>query len=187
MPKATEQTHGNSPAGAAVCESTRLRLRRLHEGDAAFIVELLNDAEFRRNVGDRGVRDEHDVPRYLANGPLASYQRHGFGMFLVELRDGAHPIGMCGLLRRDTHPDVEIGFALLPAFRGQGYALEAAQATMALARQTFGLQRVVAITALDNTASGALLERLGFRYQRVVRYTDDGDSRLYVFEGAPGT
>lgn len=167
-----------------VCETARLRLRHLEERDAAFIVELLNDADFLRNVGDRGVRNEDDVRRYLAEGPHASYARHGFGLYLVELRAAGCAIGMCGLLRRDTHPDVEIGFALLPQHRGHGYALEAARATLQLATRKFGLTRVVAITAPENSASIDLLETLGFRYERVVRFTADGDSRLFVLEAA---
>ena len=169
-----------------VCRSARLNLRHLCDDDAPFIVALLNDPDFRRNVGDRGVRHEDDARRYLAEGPLASYARHRFGLWLVELRANATAIGMCGLLRRDTHPDVEIGFAFLPRYRGQGYALEAARATMHFARHDLGLTRVVAITAPDNAASGAILEKLAFRYERLVHFTADGESRLYVWEQQSG-
>lgn len=169
-------------AGVIVCESPRLRLRRLDHGDAPFIVALLTDPDFLRNVGDRNVRTEADARRYLTEGPLQSYARHGFGLFLAELRADGTAVGMCGLLRRDTHPDVELGFALLPQHRRRGYTLEAAQACLQLATQTLGLERVVAITALDNAGSIGLLERLGFRYERVVQFTNDGDSRLFVYE-----
>ena len=169
----------------AVAETARLRLRRLREADAAFIHELLNDPDFLTQIGDRGVRSAEDARHYLANGPVASYTRHGFGLYLVELRASAAPIGICGLLRRETHPDVEIGFAFLPRYRRQGYALEAAQATMRLGTATFGLRRIVAITALDNAASIAILESLGFEFAGLVRFTDDGESRLFVFEATP--
>ena len=165
-----------------VCESPRLRLRHLEYRDAPFIVALLTDPDFLRNVGDRNVRNEDDARRYLTAGPLASYARHGFGLFLVELRDGGTAIGMCGLLRRETHPDVELGFALLPAHRRRGYTLEASRACLQLATQMLGLKRVVAITAPDNPGSIGLLERLGFRYERLVQFTRDGDSRLFVYE-----
>ena len=169
-------------AGLIVCESPRLRLRRLEYGDAPFIVTLLTDPDFLRNVGDRNVRNEDDARRYLTEGPLASYARYGFGLFLAELRAGGTAVGMCGLLRRDTHPDVELGFALLPEHRRRGYTLEAAQACLQLATQRLGLARVVAITALDNAGSIGLLGKLGFRYERVVQFTNDGDSRLFVYE-----
>ncbi len=169
----------------SVLDTARLRLRCLENGDAAFIVELLTDPDFLRNVGDRGVHNEEDARRYIASGPVASYARYRFGLYLVELREPAVAIGMCGLLRRDTHPDVEIGFALLPRFRGRGYALEAARATLRLGVETLGLQRVVAITAPDNTASIDILEALGLRFERLVRFTDDAsESRLFVFQPA---
>ena len=103
-----------------VIETARLRLRQLHAGDAAFVVELLTDPDFLANVGDRGVSDLDSAGRYIAAGPIASYQRFGFGLYLMESKDTAAALGMCGLLRRDSHPDVEIGFALLPRARRRG-------------------------------------------------------------------
>ncbi len=165
-----------------VCESARLRLRQLEEGDAPMILELLNDAAFLANIGDRGVRSLEDARRYISTGPEASYARFGFGLWLIELQGDGAAIGICGLLHRDTHPDVEIGFALLPSFRGKGYAQEAARATLELATGALGMQRVVAIVAPANTASISILERLGLVFERIGRFTADGDSRLYVLD-----
>ena len=150
-------------------ETERLVLRRLTTKDAAFILELLNDPAFLRYIGDKGVRTHADACRYIETGPMASYERHGFGLYRVELKDGGEPIGMCGLLKRDYLPDVDIGFALLPAHRSKGYTLEAAAAVLAHATDTLGLKRVLAITSPDNVASIGLLERLGFRFERMAR------------------
>ena len=106
-----------------VLETERLRLRRLTVDDAAFILELVNDPSWLRFIGDRGVRNLDDARSYILKGPVASYEKHGFGLWLVELKAEATPIGICGLLQRDTLPDVDIGFALLPQFCGQGYAV----------------------------------------------------------------
>jgi RimJ/RimL family protein N-acetyltransferase len=153
--------------------------------DAPFIVELLNDPDFMRNVGDRGVRSAADAQRYIQSGALASYARYGFGLYVVELRDSQVAAGVCGLLHRDTHPDVEIGFALLPRYRRQGYTLEAARAVLRLGHEVFGLTRIVAITAPDNIASGQILEKLGLHFDSLVHFADDGsESRLYVLERA---
>jgi [ribosomal protein S5]-alanine N-acetyltransferase len=165
-----------------VAETLRLRLVHFEERDAPFVVALLTDPDFLNNIGDRGVHDEESARRYIASGPVASYARNGFGLYKMELRDASTAIGMCGLLRRDTHPDVEIGFAVLPAYRRAGYTLEAAHAVMRLARGPLGLKRLVAITAPDNQASGHLLERLGLKFERVVHFTTDGrESRLFVW------
>ena len=117
-------------SGVAVVESERLSLRRLNAGDAEFIVVLLNDSSFLRNIGDRGVRTVADACRYIANGPVASYEKFGFGLFLVQLKESGAPIGICGLLKRESLDDVDVGFAFLPAFRQKGYAFESAAAVM---------------------------------------------------------
>jgi RimJ/RimL family protein N-acetyltransferase len=166
-----------------VTETPRLRLRHLVSADAPFILELLNDPDFLSNVGDRGVRNLHDACRYIESGPAASHWHHGFGLCAVELKASTAAIGLCGLLRRDTHPDVEIGFALLPRFRHQGYALEAAQAALRLGTQVLGLGRIVAITSPGNSDSIRILETLGLKFERMVNFSDDGrESRLFVFD-----
>lgn len=166
-----------------VIETERLLLRRLTEADAPFILALLTDPDFLVQVGDRGVHDLEDARRYAREGPGASYARHGFGLNAMQLKRTAATVGLCGLLRRDSHPDVEIGFALLPQARGAGLALEAAAATLYWGLHTLGLQRIVALTAPDNAGSIRILERIGLRFERLVHYSADGQaSRLFVLE-----
>jgi RimJ/RimL family protein N-acetyltransferase len=148
-----------------IAQTQRLRLRHFVTHDAAFIVELLNDPGWIRYIGNRNVRTLEDAQRYLAKGPIDMYARLGFGLYLVELVDTAVPVGMCGLIKRPTLDDVDIGFAFLPQFAGHGYAFEAATAVLAQAR-TLGLERIVAILTRDNERSRRLLDRLGFRYER---------------------
>jgi RimJ/RimL family protein N-acetyltransferase len=152
-----------------VLETERLVLRRLTTDDAPFIVELLNDAAFLQYIGDKGVRTPADACRYIETGPMASYERHGFGLLRVGLKDGGEPIGMCGLLKRDYLQDVDIGFALLARHRSKGYGFESASAVLAHARDTLGIERVLAITSPDNDTSISLLEGLGFRFERMAR------------------
>jgi RimJ/RimL family protein N-acetyltransferase len=167
----------------SVVETVRLRLRELSAGDAPFVLELLNDPDFISNIGDRGVRTLHDARRYIVSGPVASYARYGFGLYLVEQKRPLQAVGLCGLLHRDSHPDVEIGFALLPQYRRQGYTLEAARAVMQLGLGQLGLTRIVAITAPDNRPSVRILEALDLKFERMVHFADDGsESRLYVLE-----
>jgi RimJ/RimL family protein N-acetyltransferase/protein tyrosine phosphatase (PTP) superfamily phosphohydrolase (DUF442 family) len=150
-------------------ETERLRLRRLQESDAPFILRLVNQPSWLRFIGDRGVHDLDDARRYIVGGPQRLYASYGFGLFMVELRDDDTPLGLCGLIKRDTLPDVDIGFALMPEYWGHGYAREAAAATLRYARDRHGLARVVAITSPDNTASGRVLETIGMRYEGNVR------------------
>ena len=182
---------GPSNCARLPLRTARLILRELDVDDAAFILSLLNDAEFLRHIGDRGVHTLEQARAYIVAGAMASYRQHGFGLWAVRLAEAADCIGICGLIRRDTLEDVDIGYAFLPAWRGQGYALEAAQACMALARQDFGLRRVVAITALDNPASARVLEKIGLRFERLIRVSGDAEElRLFAWnagDALPGT
>jgi RimJ/RimL family protein N-acetyltransferase len=155
-----------------VCETPRLRLRYLTLQDAAFILELLNDPEFIRNIGDRGVRTLEAARSYIQSGAVTGYHNGGLGLFLVELKQDATPIGVCGLLKRDYLPDVDVGFALHEGFRGQGYAFEAAEAVMRRGREVLGYGKIVAITSPENHASIKLLQRLGLVYERTLRAPD---------------
>src|SRR5215203_4107324 len=154
-------------------ETQRLFLRPVTVDDAQFILTLLNEPSFLRYIGDKQVRNLDDARQYILNGPVASYERHGFGLSLVELRESHAPIGMCGLLKREELPDPDIGFALLPDFWSKGFAGEAAAAVLQDARERPRLERVLAITSLDNEASIKLLQRLGFRFDRVVNLLPD--------------
>jgi RimJ/RimL family protein N-acetyltransferase len=158
-----------------VFATERLRLRLLTEDDAPFILKLVNDEAWLRYIGDRGVRNAEDARNYILKGPVASYAKNGFGLWLVELKAGATPIGICGLLRRDTLPDVDIGFAYLPAFRGLGYAFEAGRATLAHGRAKLGLKRIVAVTLPANAASIRTLAKLGLRFEKMIRLTADAE------------
>ena len=156
-----------------VLETDRLILRRLAVEDAGFILELLNDPSFLRFIGDKQVRTLDDARNYILSGPMASYERFGFGLFLTELKESSVPIGICGLLKRDTLDDVDIGFAFLPEFCGKGYGFESAKSMMIHGRDIHGLKRIVAITSPENDASIALLEKLGLKLERLTKLTAD--------------
>jgi [ribosomal protein S5]-alanine N-acetyltransferase len=159
---------------APVLDTPRLTLRHISVEDAPFMVALLNDSSFIRNIGDRGVRTLDEARAYITTGPLASYEQRGFGLYLVELKPSKTPIGVCGLLKRDSLADVDIGFAFLPSFRSKGYALESALAVQTYARKVVGLRRLVAVTSTDNQNSIRVLERIGLRYETTVRLAEDG-------------
>jgi len=163
-----------------ICESERLRLRELiPQSDADFILRLLNDPAFLANIGDRGVRTHAEAERYIETGPMASYERFGYGLLAVELKHSGVPIGLCGLLKRTWLMLPDIGFAYLPEFRGQGYALEAASAMLAWARDHRDITEVSAITAPDNRGSIRVLEKLGFTFEHFVRSPEGQESRLF--------
>ena len=164
-----------------ILETNRLTLREFSAEDASFILQLLNEPSFIHFIGDKGVRNLEDARQYLLNGPMASYARNGFGLLLVQLKADSQPIGMCGLLKRESLADVDIGFAFLPDFWNRGYAFESAAAIFSYAKDVLKLPRIVAITNKDNEASGKLLEKLGMHFDRLITLSGDTDEiKLFV-------
>src|SRR5204863_3002086 len=167
-----------------VLETQRLRLRWLTLDDAPFIIELLNDPSFIRFIGDKGVRNIADAESYIANGPVASYEQFGYGLYATELRNSAVLIGICGILKRETLPHPDIGFAFLPAYWHQGYAFEAADAVMRHARADFNVSTILAITTPDNEASARLLGKIGLHFDRTIKLTPESNQvKLFTTNG----
>ena len=163
-----------------VLETARLVLRQFSTEDAEFILELLNEPSFIRNIGDRGVRTIEAANSYIQNGPVVSYAKNGFGLYLVKLKETNESIGMCGLIKRDILQDVDIGYAFLPRFWSKGYAVEAAQAVKEYAKQVIGLKRLVAIVDPENEGSIHVLEKIGLKFEEMVRLSED-DIELKLF------
>lgn len=151
-------------------ETARLMLRRQTVEDAGFVLALMNDPEWIRYIGDRGVRTREEAQAYIQEGAVKMYDHQGFGLYLVESKEDRKPVGLCGLIKRDFLDDVDLGFALAREYRGRGYAREAAAATVAYGWEVVGLRRIVAIVSPDNADSLRLLEGLGFSFERVIDY-----------------
>jgi RimJ/RimL family protein N-acetyltransferase len=167
-------------AKVQVLETERLSLRHFDFDDAEFIVRLLNEPSFVEFIGDKGVRTIEDAREYLQKGPLDSYERFGYGLNMVELKEAGQAIGMCGLVRRETLDDADIGYAFLEQYWSRGYARESAEAVLDHARDTLGLDRIVAIVTPKNHSSIKLLEKIGLPFNRMIRLSDE-DEELQFF------
>ena len=154
-------------------ETTRTILRELTADDAEFMLDLLNQPSFIKYIGDRNVRNVEQARDYIETRFIASYKKFGFGLYLVELKEDNTPIGINGFVKRDSLPDADIGFAFLPQFCGQGYAVESAQAVMTYGKDILGLKRVLAITSQDNESSGKLLEKIGLKFEKLILQPHD--------------
>jgi RimJ/RimL family protein N-acetyltransferase len=164
----------------AILETERLTLREFTLEDTAFIIELLNSPGWLRFVGDRNVKTEQQAADYLRNGPLQSYQQNGYGLSMVETKEGKRPIGMCGIIRRNNLENPDIGFAFLPEFTGKGYAYEIASATLSYARNQLHIPTVWAITLPENVHSIRLLEKIGLTFSHTFSFPK-GEEKLLLF------
>jgi len=164
----------------AIIETERLIVHKLGTADGSFIVELVNSPGWLEFIGDRGIKTIADAENYIVNGPMASYQKNGFGLYLLALKQSNISIGMCGLIKRDEldHPD--IGFALLPAYTGKGYAQEAAFAVLQYAQETLGIKKIAAITLEKNGRSIQLLTKLGLLFEKKIQFADK-EEELMLF------
>jgi RimJ/RimL family protein N-acetyltransferase len=163
-----------------ILETERTILREVTKDDAEFILDLLNQPSFIKYIGDRNVRDLEQSREFIENRFRASYRTFGFGLWTVELKETGTPIGICGFVKRDSLPDADIGFAFLPQYCSQGYAVESASAAMKYGRDVLDLKRVVAITSQDNESSGRLLEKIGFKFESLIKLPHD-DEELKLF------
>ncbi len=166
-----------------VLETERLILRRFVREDATFILQLVNEPSFIQNIGDRGIRTLSDAEKYLENGPLSSYARNGFGLYLVQLKESGESMGMCGLIKREALEHVDVGYAFLPKFWSKGYAIESVRGVLQYAEHIIGLNRLVAIVDPNNQGSVRVLEKAGFQYEKMIQLSaDDIELKLFTLE-----
>jgi len=153
-----------------VFETPRLILREFNEGDANFLLELLNSKGWLENIGDRGVKTLEQAEVYLKKNYIDEYPKYGFGFYLMEKKETGESIGMCGFIKRPVLEDVDIGFALLTQFEKKGYAFEAASATMNFGNEVLGFQKITAITTSENLPSQNLLKKIGLRFEKMIDF-----------------
>ena len=166
-----------------ILETKRLSLQQVSIDNAEFILALLNEPSFIRNIGDRGVRTLDDARAYILDRLVASYEKFGFGMYLVVLKETGELTGLCGLVKRDGLDDVDIGYAFLPKYWFKGYATEATLAVKEYAKNSIGLERIVGITDPANQGSIRVLEKIGLRFEKMVKLSeDDIDLSLYTVD-----
>jgi RimJ/RimL family protein N-acetyltransferase len=162
-------------------ETERLIIEPYTREDASFIVKLLNDPLWIAGIGDRNIKTNEDAENYLVNGPFKLYEKYGFGPFKVSLKDTKMPIGMCGLIKRDSLQDVDIGFAFLSEYCGKGYGKESSLKVMEYAKNVHHLSKIVAIVSPSNIRSLKLL--LSLKFQETERFVLDGkDTILLSFD-----
>ena len=169
----------NSGNPSIITDTPRLLLRALTPEDAAFVLKLTTDAAFITNIGDKGLRNEDDARRFIEEGPWTAQQKPGYGQFAIELKPSGVPAGVCGLLFRENLDVTDVGFALLAEHRGRGYAFEAAYAVMEYGRSKLHLDEIVGLTSRENVSSIRILEKLGMRFDRLVKMGAKSDVLLY--------
>jgi len=162
-------------------ETERLSLRELTANDAAFMYKLMNDPSWLRFIGDRNIKTIDDAKAYISNKLIPSYKEFGFGFYLTKIRKEETPVGICGLIKRPTLEYVDVGFAFMPDYRGKGYGFESASAVLEYAKNELGINYIVAITDLDNVRSIKLLEKLGLKFEKIMKLDENDTKQCKLF------
>ncbi len=164
-----------------ILETKRLFIRRLVREDAEFILRLLNEPSWLEFIGDKNVYSLNDAKKYIELAPMAMYERYGFGLFLVCAKETSAPMGLCGLMKRDNLDNADLGYAFLPEFWHNGFALEAVESVIDYAKNTHQLSRILALSKSSNAASIKLLNKVGFLFDRDLKLLED-EENLQIYQ-----
>ena len=160
-------------------ETERLSIRPTGIEDAAFVLALLNTPKWHKYIGDRKVHTQDQAIAYIENRMLSQLERLGYGNYTVIRKGDVTKIGTVGLFDREGLEGVDVGFAFLPEFEGKGYAFEASNKLMTIAKNDFGLETINAITVKENLSSQKLLEKLGLRFEKLINLPSDPEELLF--------
>ncbi|MGI9552062.1 MAG: GNAT family N-acetyltransferase [Aurantibacter sp.] len=161
-----------------ITETKRLRIDRATPTDASFFLRLMNNPNWIRYIGDRGVVSEEHALEHIKSNLIKSYEEHGYGLYKMSLKSSDLPIGICGFVKRDYLDHADIGFAVLPEYEGKGFVFEAAQAVMAYGKNALKLNPILAITSRDNIRSKKLLLKIGLKEKSTVTPPNDNEELL---------
>jgi RimJ/RimL family protein N-acetyltransferase len=143
----------------------RLKLRRWTEVDLEPFGEMNADPVVMEHFPKPLTRAESDE---LVERIEAGFERDGFGLWAVEVREGGGFVGFVGLNRvgfeASFTPAVEVGWRLAREAWGNGYATEAGRAALSFGFEHVGLREIVSFTTLANRRSRAVMERLGMTH-----------------------
>lgn len=156
--------------------TNRLEIRELTLEDADFIFELLNQISWKKYIGNKNIKTIDDAKQYILDNPLKMYQTHGFGLWCVTKIYSKQALGVAGIIKRDTLPMVDIGFAFLDRYSGHGYALEACKSIIDYAKSRFHYDHILAIVKPENKRSIGLLNKLDFHFKEQIHLNPADDA-----------
>jgi RimJ/RimL family protein N-acetyltransferase len=158
-------------------ETQRLLLRPVVAADLEHFAPMDADPEVMRYVADGRPRSREAAAAGVTR-LVETWRDHGFGIFAARLRDTGEVIGWVGLavpaFLPEVLPAVEIGWRLRREFWGAGYATEGARVALRWAFVERKLDRLISIRHPDNIASGRVMAKLGFTFERATTVPENG-------------
>jgi RimJ/RimL family protein N-acetyltransferase len=161
-------------------ETERLLLRQFRQDDIDAYAAMLSDEETMQYIGGTGDRMDAWIRMAAA---LGHWQLRGYGLFAVEEKTSGRFIGRIGAYYPEGWPAIELGWALVPAAQGKGYATEAARSCAQWMFDELKLGEIISIIHPDNSPSIRVAERLGERLKTTWRYKEV-DTLVYAMAPA---
>ena len=142
-------------------QTERLRLRLFTLADVQVMFELNSDPEVIKYAEATPARDLQEARQRLEEGPLADYEKSGYGRFAVELKETGNVIGFCGIKYLPEIDLPEVGYRYLKEYWGRGIGTEAAMACADFARDDLKIKKLIALIMPENAGSIKVAEKLG--------------------------
>lgn len=153
-----------------ILETKRLILRKMRLEDVDDLLKIFSDPIAMQYYPSTLNRLETEA---WVNRVLASYERHGFGLWACLLKSTGALVGQCGLFFQeniDGKSEVEIGYLFLRQVWNQGFATEAAKACMDYAKKTVGLRRIISVIRPENYPSRRVAEKNDLFQEKEIVY-----------------
>lgn len=161
-----------------ILETDRLLLREFVEEDAPAFFNLNSNPEVIRFVPDKPLLNVEQARQLLVDHPIADYRKYGFGRGACILKSTGEQIGFAGLKYLEELGEIDVAYRLLPAYWGQGFATEAALASVRFGFDSLRLKSaagrirrvrtIIGLVMPENIASARVLEKTGLRYVETV-------------------
>jgi RimJ/RimL family protein N-acetyltransferase len=144
-------------------ETERLVIRNWQEDDWLLVRPMSLDPEVMRYIGHYQPWSEQETCQFVTNR-IADYERYGWTMWPLALKETGAFIGYCGFLRRqygEYKGEIEIGYALAKEAWGRGLAAEAGVKILEYGFDVLGFDRVIASARPENAPSIRVMEKMG--------------------------
>lgn len=146
-------------------ETPRLSFRKFTLDDLPLLIEQRSDPDMNRYLGGTRLQNPESLSKRI-RFYMSCYDSHGFGMCPMFWKETGEMIGAAGLQPLEGTDDIEVGYSVIKDHWGKGIGTEAARGWLEFGFRKFGLERIVAVAVLENSASRRIMEKLGMHYEK---------------------
>jgi RimJ/RimL family protein N-acetyltransferase len=164
---------------ATLFETERLRVREIAGDDYEEMMAAYGDLEAMKYVGDGTALEAEDCARWIEI-TKKNYERRGYGMSCVVLKETGEVVGFCGMTHPGNQDDPELKYTFHRRFWKRGFATEAARGMLAHGAEKHRLTRIIATVDPAHKASHQVLEKCGLTFESKRRNGDGSETEVWA-------